>query len=234
MAASIFVTATDTGAGKSFVTAALTRALLAQGHDVAAIKPVSCGRAKNNLNEDVAILLEAQGMRAAQAGEINLYDFSDFSAPAFAAHSGKDGVELQHLAAWCERICNRHALTLIEGIGGLMVPLNAQMLVSDWLAKLPQAEVLLVVRARLGGINHALLTLEVLRKMQRFPRWIVVNAADAAGDAMLAQHCEAIAPRLEGKCRLLTLPYQSTQYDAALNPSASPLEPLLADLAWKL
>jgi len=224
MAASVFVTATDTGAGKSFVTAALTRALLAKGLDVAAIKPVSCGRAASGLNEDVATLLDAQGMSAAQADEINLYDFADFAAPVFAAHSGENGIELQHLTDWCERACNRHALTLIEGIGGLMVPLNAQGLVSDWLASLPQAEVLLVVKARLGGINHALLTLEMLRKMQRMPTWIVVNAVDATRDALLEQHRKAIAAYLGDNCHPLILPYQSDP------GNAGGLETLLADL----
>jgi len=208
---SVFITATDTGAGKSFVTAALTRALLAAGHDVAALKPVSCGRSagglNDGLNEDVALLLEAQGMEAARCHEINLYDFAEFSAPAFAAPSANEAVDVRRLADWCDDVVEQHTLTLIEGIGGLFAPLSMDMLVSDWLQGMPQAEVLLVVHARLGGINHALLTLEALNQMQRPPRWIVVNATDAESEAMLTQHCRAIAPRLFDAGSLLSLAY---------------------------
>ncbi|MDQ6987691.1 MAG: dethiobiotin synthase [Mariprofundaceae bacterium] len=196
MGRSVFITATDTGAGKSFITAALTRALLAAGRDVAAIKPVSCGRREDELNDDVALLLKAQGMDMADAGKINLYDFAEFSAPAFAAPSANEAVDVRRLADWCDNVVEQHALTLIEGIGGLFAPLSMDMLVSDWLQRMPQAEVLLVVHARLGGINHALLTLEALKQMRRSPSWIVVNGADADSEAMLAQHCRAIAPRL--------------------------------------
>jgi len=204
---SVFVTATDTGAGKSFVTAALTHALLAAGHDVAALKPVSCGRREDGLNDDVALLLKAQGMDMARSNEINFYDFGEFAAPAFAVNSPDEAADIHRLSDWCNHIADQHALTLIEGIGGLFAPLTLDMLVSDWLLQMPQAEVMLVVHARLGGINHALLTLQALKHMQRPPRWIVVNASDAESETMLTQHCQAIAPRLADAGSLLSLAY---------------------------
>jgi len=203
----VFVTATDTDAGKSFVTAALTHALLSAGHDAGALKPVSCGREVDSLNDDVAVLLAAQGMDEAQAGDINLYDFADYTAPLFAAHADGQPVDAARLADWCRQHTARHALTLIEAVGGLMTPLAEGLLVSDWLHLLPQARVLLVVRARLGGINQALLTLDKLRRMQRNPGWVVVNAVDEHGESMLEDHCAAIAPYLGGACRLLQLPH---------------------------
>ncbi len=204
---SVFITATDTGAGKSFVTAALTQALLAAGHDAAALKPVSCGRREGELNDDVALLLKAQGMDMARSNAINLYDFGEFSAPAFAANSQDKAVDVRRLSDWCNHIADQHALTLIEGIGGLFAPLTLDALVSDWLLQMPQAEVLLVVHARLGGINHALLTLQALKHMQRPPRWIVVNATDVGSADMLEQHCRAIAPRFCDAGSLLSLAY---------------------------
>lgn len=213
----LFVTATDTDAGKSFLSAALSRTLLRAGADVAALKPVSCGRRPGALNDDVAGLLAAQGMAASQAGEINLYDFEAYAAPWFAARAEGRAVDVAVLAEWCRKHSDRHALSLIEGVGGLMVPLAEGVLVADWLQCMPQAKVLLLVRARLGGINQALLTLDKLHRMRRAPDWVVINAADGAGDALLADHCTAIAPCLGKGTQLCTLPWlpeagQADQY----------------------
>jgi dethiobiotin synthetase len=204
---SIFVTATDTDAGKSFLTAALSRALLAAGRDVLAIKPVCCGRSETGMNTDVAALLAAQGMDEAQAADINLYDFPAFAAPLFAARSGAECVDPARLVQWCRERFAGHELTLIEGVGGLMVPMAQGFLLSDWLQELPEARVLLVVRARLGGINQALLTLDKLQRMGRHPDWVVVNAVDASGEATLEQHCAAIAPYMGTTGSLHRLPW---------------------------
>lgn len=218
---SVFVTATDTDAGKSFITAGLTRTLIAAGHDVCALKPVSCGRREGVLNEDVAALLSAQGMSSGQPGEINLYDFAEYSAPMFAARAEGQSVNANALADWCLQQCMRHKLTLIEGVGGLMVPLAEGLLVSDWLQLLPDAKVLLVVRARLGGINQALLTLDKLQQMGRVPDWVVVNAADSNHDSMLDEQCEAIASCLGKGASLLSMPFlpQADQADIHLRDS---------------
>lgn len=207
MACSVFVTATDTDAGKSFLTASLIRALLGRSVDAVALKPVSCGREPGALNADIATLLAAQGMDAAQADAINLYDFAACAAPLFAARAEGARVDVDELAAWCRGHSDSHALSLIEGVGGLMAPLAEKVLVSDWLQALPGARVLLVVRARLGGINQALISIDKLQRMGRNPDWVVVNAADAGGDACLAQHCAAISPYLEGRTGLYELPW---------------------------
>ncbi|MDQ6971663.1 MAG: dethiobiotin synthase [Mariprofundaceae bacterium] len=214
MASSLFVTATDTDAGKSFVSAALTRALRAAGKDVLALKPVSCGRDEGSLNGDVTLLLAAQDMQQAQAGEINLYDYAAWAAPLFAARSGGNPVDGEYLIQWCRQCSAGHELCLIEAIGGLMAPLGEGLLVSDWLAGMPEAAVLLVVRARLGGINQALLSLDKLQRMGRSPAWVLVNAADAGSEAMLEEHREALAPYLPEDSCLMSLPYMPQQEQA--------------------
>lgn len=207
MASSLFVTATDTDAGKSFLTAVLTRALLAAGRDVLAIKPVCCGRGEAEMNADVAALLAAQGMTAEHAADINLYDFTDYAAPLFAARNSDQSVDPARLVEWCRYRAAEHDLTLIEGVGGLMVPIAKDFLLSDWLQELPEAHVLLVVRAKLGGINQALLTLDKLQRMDRNPDWIVVNTSDGPNEDMVEQHCAAIAPHLTDGTTLHRLPW---------------------------
>lgn len=216
--ASIFVTASDTDAGKTHVTALLVRLLKKAGRDVLALKPVSSGSGNKPVNADVEILLEAQGMR--DATQINLYSFDAALAPAQAAAVEGQHIDTGALLDWCRSKAGGHELTLIEGVGGLMVPLCDDYLVSDWLDDMPDCEVLLVVRVRLGGINHALLTLDKLQLMARPPRWIIMNDADGVGEDMLDRHVQALAGRC-GAAQVIRLPHGAGP--AALAPLAAHL-----------
>ncbi len=228
MGASIFITATDTDAGKTFVTAALTRALMESKPDVCALKPVCCGRTDGRLNPDTEVLLRAQGMQDAHSDAINLYNFAAFTAPNDAAAKEGRRVEPEKLMHWCAARIKEHDIALIEGVGGLMVPLAKDFLVSDWIMAMPDVtRVLLVVRSRLGGINHALLSLDKLHRMGRDPAWIVINDADRYGNQTVRHHAEAIAPRLRPGTRLLSLPHQPNMAHAA---ASSQIQALAADI----
>jgi len=207
MGISVFITATDTDAGKTFVTASLARAFAETDMKTCTLKPVCCGRSTGQMNPDIKALLLVQGMADAQKSAINLYDFKAFAAPAQAAEEEDRRVEPEKLVQWCATRTMGNDITLIEGVGGLMVPLTEDFLVSDWLEAMPDCAVVLVVRARLGGINHALLTLKHLQQMGREPAWVVFNDADGLGHAMLARHAVAIAPFLSACTQQLFLPH---------------------------
>jgi len=226
MGTGIFVTATDTDAGKTFVTASLLRALAEAGVKACALKPVCCGRESGQMNPDIKTLLEAQNMSASQAGSINLYDFEVAAAPGQAGAEESKHIVPETLVQWCQAKMKEQDVTLIEGVGGLMVPLTGGFLVSDWLAAMPECMVVLVVRARLGGINHALLSLKQLQAMHRDPAWVILNDADKAGNTMLSRHAEAIAPFLSSQTRLLSLPHIE---DKGYAP-----QPLLAELVGSM
>jgi len=189
----IFITATDTGAGKTYVTASLLRALKEAGRDVIGLKPIAAGNEGAKINPDVAALLEAQGLPDSEASSINLYSFDASLAPSQAAAEEGRHIDPQRLVQWCEEKSEGHDISLIEGVGGLMVPLAEDYLVSDWLSDTQDCEVMLVVRAKLGGINHALLTLDKLTRMGRPPQWVIINDADNVGQAMLESHQDALA-----------------------------------------
>ncbi|MDQ6958694.1 MAG: dethiobiotin synthase [Mariprofundaceae bacterium] len=205
MGVSVFITATDTDAGKTFVTASLARALAETELKVCALKPVCCGRTAGQTNPDIKTLLHAQGMPDTQTDTINLYDFTEFAAPGQAAAKEGRRIEPEKLVQWCSARMQEYDITLIEGVGGLMVPLAENFLVSDWLAAMPDCVVVLVVRTRLGGINHALLTLNQLHHMGREPAWVVLNDADGSGHAMLTRHAEAMSPFLPPHTQQLLL-----------------------------
>ncbi|MFC1542386.1 dethiobiotin synthase [Pseudomonadota bacterium] len=204
MSRKIFITATDTGAGKTYLTSRLVGSLLKQKQRALAIKPVACGSSAEQPNEDVAELLRAQNL--SDPGLINLYDFSMPAAPSLAAAEEGREIDPATLTHWCHSRSSESDICLIEGVGGLMVPLNDHYLVSDWLAEMTDCEVMLVIGARLGCINHALLTLKQLSDMNRSPNHIVINATDQSSASDQALH--ALKPFLSKSTSLHISPYQ--------------------------
>ena len=118
-------------------------------------------------------------------------------------------IEPELLKQWCQQKIKQHDITLIEGIGGLMVPLTPTYLVSDWLTDLPGSEVILVVGAKLGCINHTLLTLHQLASQKRSPACIIIN--DSTGMQDLDGLQSAISPFLTASTTLLTCGYQQPE-----------------------
>lgn len=208
----LFITATDTGAGKTYVTSILARLLRRQGADAVALKPVASGLDAEGRNEDIDALLAAQGLEDADA--INLYRLHMPAAPMVAAHAEGRHIDLTELRDWCLTHAETREICLIEGVGGLMVPLAEKVLVHDWLQAMPDTEVVLVIGARLGCMNHALLTLAELARIKRSPAWIIFNAL--TDDDMAAQCEAAIRSWLPPTCRCLQLPYASDPEPALL------------------
>lgn len=163
-----FITAVDTDAGKSFLAGLLYRALRRRGVAAAALKPVACGVNGEGVNPDVARLRALQP----EAEEINFHTTRAPRAPLFAGPVARG-----ELLDWCRRKTARPGVTLIEGVGGLMVPLAEGFTQLDWILSLPKALVVLVVPARLGCLSQMLTHLSLLDALDRRP-WLVVNCID--------------------------------------------------------
>ncbi len=151
-----FITGTDTGVGKTFFTALLTRALRRAGFDTGALKPICCGP-----REDVHILRAAAGGELTPE-EINPVFFDLPVAPLVAAREENRNVDMDALAAWFQRLRSSRRSWLVEGAGGWLVPITPEKTVAD-LAALIGLPVLVVVANRLGCLNHTLLTIECIR-----------------------------------------------------------------------
>ncbi|NND44132.1 MAG: dethiobiotin synthase [Xanthomonadales bacterium] len=167
-----FITGTDTEIGKTRVSCALVRALVGQGHRVAAMKPVAsgCERTDEGLrNEDALLLMEASNVDLAY-DVVNPYAFEPPIAPHIAAARAGRIPDPARIAAIADRISADWLI--IEGVGGWSVPLGEDSMLSD-LVRALRADVLMVVGMRLGCINHALLTAEqVKRDGHRLIGWI--------------------------------------------------------------
>jgi dethiobiotin synthetase len=155
----LFITGTDTGVGKTVVAAALVRALVAQGHRVAVMKPVASGslRTPEGLRNEDALALMAASNVAAPYDRVNPYCFEPAISPHIAAEDAHIAVDLAHIHSNFDKLAAAADLTVVEGAGGWLAPLGPQLTIKD-LATSLKLPVVLVVGIRLGCINHAHLT----------------------------------------------------------------------------
>jgi len=203
MSKAVFITATDTDAGKTWVTSQLTHALLKQRANVKALKPIACGLNANGDNDDVHTLLKVQDLKL--AADINLHTFAEPAAPSIAAAAEGKYIHPNDLVTWCQQHSHHADICLIEAIGGLMVPITPNYLVSDWLLAMPNMPVILVVRAKLGCINHALLSMSHLSHIGRKPTWIIINNSDGKQNTRNIKH--ALLPYISEPSRLIECAY---------------------------
>jgi dethiobiotin synthetase len=175
----LFVTATDTGVGKTAVACGLVAAWRAAGQDVGAMKPAQSG-VTDGEPSDAALLAAAAG-DADPPELVCPYSFPAPLAPAVAARVA--GVELSfaRVVDAARALAARHAALVVEGAGGLLVPLTDRETYAD-LAIALGLPVLVVARAGLGTVNHTALTVEALRARGLRIAGVVLNRATPASD----------------------------------------------------
>jgi dethiobiotin synthetase len=163
----LFVTATGTDIGKTFVTGGLIRALRRAGRTVEAAKPVISGFTMDALGaSDTGVLLTALGrdLSAEEAERISPWRFTAPLSPDMAAEAEDKAIDFDALLADSRsRIAAATDILLIEGVGGIMVPLDDRHTVLDWMEALG-LPVLLVAGSYLGTISHTLSALDVLAR----------------------------------------------------------------------
>jgi len=159
----LFVTGTDTEVGKSVVSAAICAALAARGERVAAFKPAVTGLDELERDRPGDHELLASVASAGQSLEdIAPYRFGPAASPHHAAQLAGTTIDPSRLVRAARAAGAEADALVVEGVGGLMVPLTASYLIRDLAAELALA-VLVVARPGLGTINHTLLTVEAAR-----------------------------------------------------------------------
>ncbi|GBF34754.1 dethiobiotin synthetase [Desulfocucumis palustris] len=162
MGSGIFITGTDTGVGKTVITAGLMTALLKAGIDAAAFKPVQSGAkrtGKGLVSPDAAFYLRAAGVSARES-DYSLYCLEQPLSPHIAAELDGITIVKEPIIKRCREYLDRHRVLLVEGAGGICVPLNRSGFLMADLARELDFPLLVVARPSLGTINHTVLSIK--------------------------------------------------------------------------
>jgi len=172
----LFLTGTDTDVGKTYVAALLVRALRAAGRDAVGMKPLCCG------GREDAEMLHAAADGAVPLNDVNPIWLRPPTAPYPASMIENRPIDLALVHETFARLRGAHESLIVEGVGGWLVPIRRDYLVSDLAADfgLPVA---VVVANRLGALNHTLLTVQAIRARGLVCAGIILNHTQPTGDA---------------------------------------------------
>ena len=168
------MTGTDTGVGKTLVTAALALALKRFGRSVGVMKPIETGTSPSRVERSDAARLRAAVESEETLGAICPYQFEQPVAPLAAAQMERRTIDLRVIRQVYRLLVNRYDYVVVEGIGGVRVPIAPKVDVMDLIRSL-KLPVVVVGRSGLGGINHALLVIDALRRRRITPIALVLN-----------------------------------------------------------
>lgn len=205
----IFITGTDTGVGKTLVTCGLAALLRESGYRVGVMKPAETGceeRDGTPFPKDAFFLKEASGCEE-PVESICPYRLVEPLAPSMAAEREGVRIDIDKLQAVYDDISRRHDITLVEGAGGLLVPLLPSYTYAD-LAKLLKLPVIVVAANRLGVINHLLLTLEHASCRGLSVLGYVLNRLESQPSLAAETNAEALFSLTAVPC-VGEIPYQS-------------------------
>jgi dethiobiotin synthetase len=193
----LFITATDTGVGKTLITGAITRLLRDAGKKVGVLKPVASG-----CRHDREGLISADAEFLAVCAEtdyplsvITPVCYKTPAAPLVCAAIEQRPVDFEAIAAAYGYLCQTCDVVLVEGIGGVLVPLTETETILD-LAAVMDLPAVIVARPNLGTINHTLLTLAAVRQAGLPVAGVVINGYNAA----TADVPEETAPEVIARC----------------------------------
>ncbi|HXY53883.1 MAG TPA: dethiobiotin synthase [Nitrospirota bacterium] len=209
----IFVTGTDTGVGKTYVAAGLAAALRSQGVNVGVMKPAETGCRTRS-----GVLIPADAVRLAKAAGardslqlINPYRFRKPLAPSVAAELEGRKIRIDRIMNAYRTLIRRHEFMIVEGAGGIMVPLSRNYLYLD-MAEAFGLPVVVVARPGLGTINHSLLTISALRERDFKIAGLVINYNYNRRPGLAEKTSPRVIEEISGIPVLGIVRYQSSQF----------------------
>ncbi|MBB6450081.1 dethiobiotin synthetase [Geomicrobium halophilum] len=169
----IFVTGTDTGVGKTIISCGLAAVFKEKKMDTGVFKPFLSGISRYDPESDT-YLMKQMSQTPLSIEDITPFEFKEPLAPYVAGKLEGKEVRIEEVLCHCERISKRHEYFIVEGAGGISVPLAESLLVSD-LIKALQMPILIVARPDLGTINHTFLTVQYATSIGLKIAGIVIN-----------------------------------------------------------
>lgn len=194
----IFITGPDTGVGKTFFAAALSRALRSDGVKVAALKPICSG------GRDDARLARVAAGNVLSLDEVNPWHFRAALAPVLAGRLERKRVRLREVVAHVRRVAKQFEIVVVEGAGGLLSPMGEDFDSRELIAAL-DAWPVIVCPNKLGAVNQVLLVLAALPKKSA-TRANVVLVAQAKPDRASRTNQALLAEKIGAK-RICEMPW---------------------------
>ena len=229
MTKGVFVTGTDTGVGKTVVAVGLVHLLKARGLDVGVMKPIATGAKRLNgkwVSEDARLLMEASATDDPYE-MINPICLSTPAAPSVASQREGGHIELMNIWGAFKTLRARHRFLVVEGIGGLLVPIDGKLFLAD-IAREMSLPLIVVAKTSLGTINHTLLTIEAARRRRLKIAGIVLNSPDGQQVVGLLDSNKKEIERLSGIPVLTVIPHIPKEDRIRLRQTTlTALEPLL-------
>jgi dethiobiotin synthetase len=219
----IFITGTDTGVGKTYVAMLLARSLKGRGIDVGVMKPAETGCRRRNgelIPLDAVNLMKAAGVHDPLA-EVNPYRFSKPLAPSVAAELEQKRVDPRKIVREFTSLSKKHGFMIVEGAGGIMVPLTNRYAFLDLAADL-KLPVIVVARPGLGTINHTLLTVNALNEKKLPILGIVINYAENRRTGTAEKTSPLVIKKLSGLPVLAVLRHGSDHIEGLTHSIAHP------------
>jgi dethiobiotin synthetase len=207
----LFITATDTGVGKTLVAGAIAKILSQKGKKVGIFKPVAtgCKKTKQGLvSEDAEFLAHCADSEFA-LDIINPITFEIPAAPFACEKTENKKVDFEKIATAYNYIRSKTDLVIVEGIGGIRVPITKNIDVLS-LAKAFALPIVIVTRAKLGTINHTLLTIDAIRQAGLLLAGVIINGYDEK-TKNLAEKTNAAIIKESGKVEIMAVvPFDDT------------------------
>ncbi|MBA4390273.1 MAG: dethiobiotin synthase [Syntrophus sp. (in: bacteria)] len=214
----IFITGTDTGVGKTAISAGLCAFLsLRKGLDVGVMKPFESGLPKERKSElscDAEFLKEASGSHD-DLKEISPYTFEAPLAPETAARQEKIIIDMDMVNGTYESLLERHDVLVVEGAGGVFVPIKKGFFFAD-LMKAWNIPVIIVSRLGLGTINHTLLTHAFLQSRGIKVIGVILNDMEGVSDLAAETNPEMLREYLDAPV-LGIFPHTKALLDGTMN-----------------
>ena len=219
----IFITGTDTGVGKTYVASRIAEELRCRGIDAGVMKPVETG-CKKVLGElhpsDALALMNAAGV-SDSLSHVNPYRFSRPLAPLVAAGLERKRIDPGRIRKAFEALSQRHEFLIVEGAGGILVPLTERYCYLDLAGDL-DLPVVIVARPGLGTINHTLLTIRALRERKAKISGVVFNYAESRKKGTAERTSPAVIERISGIRLIGTVHYRSANAEGMVDNILSP------------
>ena len=177
----LFVTATDTDIGKTYVCAGLAYALKKSGIDVGIMKPFACGvKQKIGFSSNDLTILSNAAMVDDAEDIINPFFFPISASPYTAAKNLGVKIDVEHVMECFRKLDEIHDIVLVEGIGGIMTPILKDYAIIDLIKDL-MANTIIVTSSKIGTVNHTVLTCNMCKNMNIPIKGLIINNFDSTG-----------------------------------------------------